>query len=75
MSSLTRRELLGGALAASAIGLSRPALADPPAAFSLDEVIDSGHRFFGAVSRGLAEIVQEAGRRWGLPNGYILGQE
>jgi hypothetical protein len=75
MSSLTRRELLGGAVAASAIALSRPALADTPAPFSLDEVVDSGHRFFGAVSRGLAEVVQEAGRRWGLPNGYILGQE
>jgi len=75
MSSLTRRELLGGAVAASAVALSRPALADTPAPFSLDEVVDSGHRFFGAVSRGLAEVVQEAGRRWGLPNGYILGQE
>ena len=36
---------------------------------------DSGHRFFGAVSRGLAEVVEEAARRWGKPNGYILGQE
>ena len=27
------------------------------------------------VSRGLAEAVQEAARRWGLPNAYILGQE
>ena len=27
------------------------------------------------LSRGLAEVVQEAGRRWGLPNAYILGQE
>ena len=40
-----------------------------------DEVVESGHKFFGALSRGLAELVQEAGRRWGLPNGYILGQE
>ena len=31
--------------------------------------------FFGSLSRSLAEVVQEAGRRWGLPNGYILGQE
>ena len=27
------------------------------------------------MSRGLADGVQEAGRRWGLPNAYILGQE
>ena len=76
MSSLTRRELLGGAVAAGALALSAPALADaPPAQFSLDEIVESGHRFFGAVARGLAEAVQEAARRWGLPNGYILGQE
>ena len=54
---------------------AQPARADAPPPFSLDEIVDSGHRFFGAVSRGLAEGVQEAGRRWGLPNGYILGQE
>ena len=75
MSILTRRELLSGAVAASALALARPALADAPAQFTLDEVIESGHHFFGAVARGLAEAVQEAGRRWGLPNGYILGQE
>ena len=27
------------------------------------------------MSRGLADGVQEAARRWGLPNAYILGQE
>ena len=56
-------------------GARDPARADAPPPFQLDEIVDSGHRFFGAVSRGLAEVVQEAGRRWGLPNGYILGQE
>jgi hypothetical protein len=43
--------------------------------FSPEELVDSGHRFFGTVSRGLALTIQEAVRRWGLPNGYILGQE
>ncbi|WP_293864294.1 DUF1134 domain-containing protein [uncultured Alsobacter sp.] len=43
--------------------------------FSTEEIVDSGHRFFGNVSRGLAMAVEEAGRRWGQPNGYILGQE
>jgi hypothetical protein len=75
MSRLTRRDVLGGAVAAGAAALSGPARADAPAPFQPDEIIDSGHRFFGAVSRGLAEVVQEAGRRWGLPNGYVLGQE
>ena len=35
----------------------------------------SGHRFFGTASQGLAMTVQEAVRRWGEPNGYIVGQE
>src|SRR3954463_9271307 len=43
--------------------------------FSGDELIASGHHFFGSVSKGLAMTVQEAVRRWGEPNGYIVGQE
>lgn len=43
--------------------------------FSSREVLASGHQFFGSVSRGLALTVEEATRRWGEPNGYILGQE
>ena len=43
--------------------------------YSSNEVIDAGHRFFGTVSRGLAEIVERAGSQWGLPNGYVLGEE
>jgi hypothetical protein len=27
------------------------------------------------VSRGLAEIVEKAVSQWGLPNGYVLGQQ
>jgi hypothetical protein len=74
MTDVTRRKFLGMA-AFGAFGLAAPARADAPATFSLDEIVDSGHRFFGSISRGLAEVVQEAGRRWGLPNAYILGQE
>jgi hypothetical protein len=43
--------------------------------YSPNEVIDAGHRFFGSISRGLAQIVERAGSQWGLPNGYVLGQE
>lgn len=46
-----------------------------PAKFSQQELVDSGQRFFGTISRGLAEIVEEATRRWGSPNAYVLGQE
>jgi hypothetical protein len=75
MAKLTRREALV-LVAAGPLALGARAQADaPPDAFPIDDVIDSGHKFFGSLSRGLAEAVQEAGRRWGLPNAYILGQE
>ena len=35
----------------------------------------NGHKFFGSISRGLAQAVETATNRWGKPNGYILGQE
>jgi hypothetical protein len=43
--------------------------------YSSNEIIDTGHQFFGSVSRGLAEVVEKAVSKWGLPNGYILGEE
>ncbi|WP_374310034.1 DUF1134 domain-containing protein [Methylocella sp.] len=46
-----------------------------PAEFNPDEIVTSGHKFFGAISRGLAEAIESATRKWGRPNGYILGQE
>jgi hypothetical protein len=71
---ITRRKFVGLAATGAAF-LAAPAKADAPSTFSVDEVVDDGHRFFGSVSRGLAEGVQEACRRWGLPNAYVLGQE
>jgi len=50
----------------------------PPAnssQYSPNELVDAGHRFFGGVSRGLATIVEKAVSQWGLPNGYVLGEE
>lgn len=43
--------------------------------YSSNEILDAGHRFFGGVSRGLAQVVEKAFSQWGLPNGYILGEE
>ena len=43
--------------------------------YSPGEIVDAGSRFFGGVSSGLAHIVERAVSQWGLPNGYILGQE
>jgi hypothetical protein len=56
---------------------SSPVLPQPPRAnqYSSNEVVDAGHHFFGGISRGLASIVEKAVSQWGLPNGYILGEE
>jgi hypothetical protein len=43
--------------------------------YSRNELIDAGHRVFGEVSQGLASIVERAVSGYGLPNGYIVGQE
>src|SRR5579863_8262209 len=75
MPNLTRRHFLGSAGGLAVFASVASARADAPQQFSTEELIDSGHRFFGAISRGLAQVVEEAGRRWGQPNGYILGQE
>jgi hypothetical protein len=64
----------------------QPVPAEPPVAaapppqpsgnqYSPNELIDAGHHFFGGVSRGLASIVEKAVSQWGLPNGYVLGEE
>ena len=54
-----------------------PSQLPPPTAnqYSSNEIIDAGHRFFGGVSRDLAGIIEKALSKWGLPNGYILGEE
>ena len=74
MTKLSRRDVLAFA-AASVFPVASPALADAPAPFTVNEIVDDGNRFFGTLSRALADVVQEAASRWGLPNAYILGQE
>jgi hypothetical protein len=63
----------------AAVGPSPPLSppAHPPASnqYSPDEVVEAGHHFFGGVSRGLAAVVEKAVSQWGLPNGYVLGEE
>lgn len=43
--------------------------------YSAQEIVDSGHRFFGATSGGLASVVEKIFESYGLPNGYVLGEE
>jgi len=43
--------------------------------YTAQEIIDAGNEFFGKTSEGLAKLVERAFQSYGLPNGYILGQE
>src|ERR1700733_10395817 len=46
-----------------------------PPGYLPGELIDTGHKFFGTVSRGLANVIEKAVGQWGQPNGYVLGEE
>lgn len=43
--------------------------------YSAQEILDSGHRFFGSTSGGLASVIEKIFASYGLPNGYVLGEE
>lgn len=43
--------------------------------YTAQEIVDSGHKFFGATSGGLATVVEKIFSSYGLPNGYLLGEE
>jgi hypothetical protein len=74
----TRRQAIGALAAAAALAPSSLALAqrrDRLSSFSDNEIVKTGHQFFGAVARNIAEVIQHATSRWGQPNAYVLGQE
>jgi hypothetical protein len=43
--------------------------------FSMREIIDAGHGFFGSISKGLGGVIEYAFKTQGRPNGYILGED
>ena len=43
--------------------------------YTMSEIVDAGHGFFGSTTGGLAKVLEQAFKQYGLPNGYILGQE
>lgn len=54
---------------------SQTALAQETQRYSGNELVNAGHQFFGATSSGLANVIEKAVEKHGLPNGYILGEE
>jgi hypothetical protein len=43
--------------------------------YSSNEIVGAGHRFFGGVSKSIAQVVEYTFSKQGRPNGYILGEE
>jgi len=60
---------------AAATSTALPARAAAGEAYTAQEVLDSGHQFFGTTSGGLASVVEQIFSSYGMPNGYILGEE
>src|SRR5687767_710753 len=54
---------------------SATAATESDGTYSPEEIVAAGHHFFGEISGGLATLVEKAVSRYGLPNGYIIGQE
>jgi hypothetical protein len=77
LAALTLAAMTFGLLPAAAQQPPRPPrqAAAQPSTYGPDELTSAGHRFFGNVSRGLASVIERAVSQWGLPNGYILGEE
>lgn len=46
-----------------------------PDNYALTEMVEAGHKFFGSTSSTVAQTIESIFSRYGLPNGYILGQE
>lgn len=70
--------VLAVAAATLGIGAASPAMAQQQpqsGGYQMEEIVAEGHRFFGSTSGGLASVVEKAFQTYGLPNGYILGEE
>lgn len=58
-----------------ATAMANPARAQSSQYYTAQEVIDTGHDFFGATSGNIAAALEKTFAEYGLPNGYILGEE
>jgi len=47
----------------------------PETTYSSNEILTAGHQFFGTISGSLASLVERVISQYGLPNGYVIGQE
>lgn len=64
--------LLAAMAAPAPLAFAQGSLSDT---YSGDDLVNNGKQFFGSASQGLASLVERAVSQFGLPNGYILGED
>jgi len=64
--------LLSGFALSAPLAWAQGSLSDT---YSGDDLVENGHQFFGSASQGLASVMEQAISQFGLPNGYILGED
>lgn len=67
--------LLTLTLAVAILAVQVPGVFAQDRAYSGNEIVGAGHKFFGRTTTGLATMVEKIVAERGLPNGYILGEE
>ncbi|MCW5714372.1 MAG: DUF1134 domain-containing protein [Bauldia sp.] len=72
--SLVKRFLAAAVVAFAVAGTAQQASAQANAQYTGDQLVAAGNSFFTQLSGNLASVIEEAISRFGLPNGYILGQ-
>ena len=75
----SRRTLLAGACASAGLAAFPQSLlaanGDDGKTFSKNEIMQKAEGFFGATTKGLAEVIEKAFADHGRPNALILGSE
>ncbi|MCY6379335.1 DUF1134 domain-containing protein [Hoeflea prorocentri] len=68
---------IASALAAAGLStaLAQQAQPDGSQHYTMQEMVDAGHNYFGSATDGFARVVENAFQQYGLPNGYVLGEE
>ena len=56
-------------------GTHQSASANESSTFSVDEIVNAGHTFFGTTTEGIAHAVEYVFSQAGRPSGYIVGEE
>ena len=64
--------MLAALLAPAPAAFAQGSLSDT---YSGSELVETGSAFFGSVAQGLASLIERSVSQFGLPNGYVLGED